>query len=447
MTGATETKKANTKCLRIHGKWYNVEGFNHPGGPVMISLGQGRDATGLFESHHPFTNRAYLEKVLAKYETTEPCELLSEQDQGTEFVWPEHEKKDDKPAEVAPISDFGRELVQQVRQYFEAEAKRRNVPFLTATKATPARWFELFVMFALFAATLPGFFRGEYWTLIAMPVTYWIFGVNTFHDGSHFALSRDWRINSLATYVGWYFSSPFEWYHQHVIGHHVYANIPNKDPDLYHNAAMERHTTTLRWRPMHKHQAYTWPPIWVIGTFAMNYLKPVQMLLTGSYNRAVPVMELDTPRFALHWAGRVFVYLFCHILPFALFPFGKAFLFATVPVSVVSLAFMLSSQVNHLSNANIDQYSSDFYKHQVLTSHTIGKDSYATFIFTGGLNYQIEHHLFPCVNHCHHRHLQPIVQSLCKKYNIPYHYSPSLWVAFKKYLGHMTELSVKPRSA
>ena len=68
----------------------------------------------------------------------------------------------------------------------------------------------------------------QWWTLLATPITYWIFGVNVFHDASHFALSRDWRINCLGTYVGWWFSSPLEWYHQHVIGHHAYPNIPHR---------------------------------------------------------------------------------------------------------------------------------------------------------------------------------------------------------------------------
>ncbi|EGD79088.1 microsomal delta-5 desaturase [Salpingoeca rosetta] len=441
---ATTTKKVNTKAMRIHGKWYDVEGFNHPGGPVMISLGKGRDATGLFESHHPFTSRARLEKLLAKYETHEPCRLLDESDQGTEFEWPEYENKDGKVADGAPVSAFGKELVDQVKHYFEGEAKRRGVSLLDATKATPMRWLELFVLFSLFLATLPGFFRGEYWTLIAMPLTYWVIGVNIFHDGSHFALSRHWRVNALATYIGWYFSSPIEWYHQHVIGHHVYANIPRKDPDLYHNNAMERHTHTLRWKPMHAHQPSTWLPIWVIGTFAMNYLKPLQMEMSGHYNRAVAKMEMTRSRWLLHWAGRVFVYAMCHLLPFALFPWPKAILFAVVPVTIVSLCFMLSSQINHLTSPNIDQYSSDFYKHQVLTSHTVGKDSYLTFLFTGGLNFQIEHHLFPCVNHCHHRALQPIVQRLCKKHNVPYHYTPTLYQAFRKYIDHLKELAVKP---
>ena len=98
-------------------------------------------------------------------------------------------------------------------------------------------------------------------------------GVNTFHDGSHSAVSRSPLVNTIATYTGWWFSSPLEWYHQHVIGHHAYPNIPKRDPDLYHNNLLERHTKTLRHKPMHTHQASTFYPIWFMGTFFMNYAK------------------------------------------------------------------------------------------------------------------------------------------------------------------------------
>ncbi len=54
--------------MRIHDRWYNMAQFSHPGGPIMLSLGEGRDATALFEAHHPFTSRAMLEKILSKYE-------------------------------------------------------------------------------------------------------------------------------------------------------------------------------------------------------------------------------------------------------------------------------------------------------------------------------------------------------------------------------------------
>ena len=100
----------------------------------------------------------------------------------------------------------------KVHEYLKKEAERRGVPLLEASKATPTRWVELFVLAALFVSTLPAFFRGELWTLLATPITYWLLGVNTFHDGSHFAISRNWRVNHMATYIGWWFSSPLVWF-------------------------------------------------------------------------------------------------------------------------------------------------------------------------------------------------------------------------------------------
>ena len=116
-------------------------------------------------------------------------------------------------------------------------------------------------------------------------------------------------------------------------------------------------------------------------------------------------------------------------------------LFAFVPVGFVSICFMLSSQVNHLTQQNVDRFDSVYLKHQVVTSHTFAINSLCVFIFTGGLNFQIEHHLFPTVNHCHLRAIQPIVKRICKKFDVPYHESPSLWCALKKYVVHLKVLS------
>jgi delta11-fatty-acid desaturase len=247
----------------------------------------------------------------------------------------------------------------------------------------------------------------------------------------------------LATYYGLYFTSPLEWYHQHIIGHHAYPNIPHRDPDLYHNGAMERHTKTLRWRPMHAHQARSWVPIWVIGTAAMCFLKPLQMFLTGQYNRAVAVMTLSRGRWLQHLAGRILAFFLCYLWPFFVMPAGRACLFAFLPIAIVSFCFMASSQINHLTDENIDQFSDDYYKQQVLTGHTCAPKSFLTFLFTGGLNLQIEHHLFPTLNHCHLRALQPMVKAVCKKHNVPYHESPSFAVAIGKYIQHLRTLSKK----
>ena len=78
----------------------------------------------------------------------------------------------------------------------------------------------------------------------------------------------------------------------------------------------------------------------------------------------------------------------------------------------------------------------DYYKHQVLTSHSFtGTNAFTawfTFLFTGGLNLQIEHHLFPTVNHCHLPYIQQIVKDVCKKHDVFYHESKSWGHAMEK---------------
>lgn len=57
-----------------------------------------------------------------------------------------------------------------------------------------------------------------------------------------------------------------------------------------------------------------------------------------------------------------------------------------------------------------------------------------------GLNLQIEHHLFPSVNHCHLHALVPHVKELCKKYNVNYPESPSMWEALQKHVDHLYDM-------
>jgi delta11-fatty-acid desaturase len=175
----------------------------------------------------------------------------------------------------------------------------------------------------------------------------------------------------------------------------------------------------------------------------MAFVKPVQMIMSGEYNRSVTMMPISRRRLIIHIIGRILAYCACFVWPFFVFPLLKAIAFATVPIALVSCSFMLSSQVNHLSEVNVDVADPDYYRHQVLTSHTMATDSPLTYLFMGGLNFQIEHHLFPCINHCHLKHIQPIVKDACRRHNIPYHYSPTLWVAFKKYISHLVSLAHK----
>ena len=59
-------------------------------------------------------------------------------------------------------------------------------------------------------------------------------------------------------------------------------------------------------------------------------------------------------------------------------------------------------------------------------------ESFISSFLSFGLNFQIEHHLFPSINHDHHHKIAPIVKKICNKHNVPYHYEETLLGAFKK---------------
>lgn len=74
----------------------------------MLKCGECRDATALFEAHHPFTNRKYLETLLSRYEvdpTEVECALLDPADKTPDYDWPEYESKSASDVQ-APVSDF-----------------------------------------------------------------------------------------------------------------------------------------------------------------------------------------------------------------------------------------------------------------------------------------------------------------------------------------------------
>ena len=113
-------------------------------------------------------------------------------------------------------------------------------------------------------------------------------------------------------------------------------------------------------------------------------------------------------------------------------------LFLCALVNVPS-SFMLVIQiaVNHEVPETMNKVEAgvpiDWGVHQVLTSHNFAVNSLAALHFSGGLNMQIEHHLFPSVHSSHYPALAPIVKRACEEFDLPYNTSCSLWAAMAKH--------------
>lgn len=406
---------------KIHNKYYDLTDFKHPGGPIALALADRRDATELFESHHLFTKKD-LTDIMSAYEIDHEDEIKTIK----VFDW-----------EATKADPFTIELHEAAKR-----ALGKNI------KISYERAMEVAVLFLVAMTQMIAFGRGEWYSIFTLPLTFWCFAVNLFHDASHFALSTNWVINKLGVDLGFMFNTPYVWYHQHVIGHHSYPNILGMDPDLYHAPKIVRHSDDVRHKPQHNYQTFTFIFTWLVGVPMSLIMHGVTQALTrDSYNRVVKFGRnkyLNTDSLRLRQAVYFF---FFHFMPFVINGLTfKGLLFAIIPIYLFSLFFMISTQINHLTPDTHEKFDKNFFKHQILTSHNVATDSYLVYIFTGGLNMQTEHHLFPSVNHGHLHKLQPVVRDLCKKYGVQYNNTPSLWEALCKHVAHLRKYATAPAS-
>ena len=426
---------------RIRGQWYDLAKFQHPGGPVALNLAKGRDGTALFESHHYLMSHKALYGVLNKYkvdaEVAKTIKTIDPRDDGAHYVWDKYEE-----------DPFTVDIKKMIVDHFKPIAKARGITLREATKATPQRWLMILSLMAAFFATIPYFVAGRWWTLIATPQLAWVIIANYWHDGLHFSMSCDWRLNAILPYLFPWLSSPWMWYHQHVIGHHAYTNVDHKDPDLAHAPQLMREHKSVKWRPAHKRQhGFSFYFVWSVAVgLGLQVLSDVRANLKGTYNNVVPYAKLSPARLYAHTLGRLFYACSLFVWPWFVFPAWKALIWCIIPISTFSWSFMLNSQINHLTEHCAHASSPHFLRHQVLTAQDFGVGRSWCQFFSGGLNQQIEHHMFPSVNHCHLPDLAPKVKALCEKHGVKYNEVRGYREALRTHLKHTEKMGVRPFS-
>lgn len=293
------------------------------------------------------------------------------------------------------------------------------------------------MLFMVYLINLYYYLHGNYYALIVYPLSLWMFTVNIYHDASHFALSHNPFINKLGTYTALMFSLTYNWYHQHVIGHHCYVNILSKDPDLYHSPKYLRHSGDIRRNNFHKIQHFTFPLLWLIavpiGLITTGFLKSIKGL---PYNKVVKLSTL------LHINSMYYeiAFVICFMILIPYFATAKI-IFVIYPYAMYSFLFMICTQINHLTHDTLLHNDKNYYIHQIINSHNVAAHSYPSYLFTGGLNMQIEHHLLPSVNHCHLSIIQPHIHNLCIKHNVSYNQSSTFIQALYKHFIHISNFA------
>jgi linoleoyl-CoA desaturase len=161
-----------------------------------------------------------------------------------------------------------------------------------------------------------------------------------------------------------------------------------------------------------------------------------------------PVNTIPVKEHILFWVSKVLYIVFYMAIPIYMVGVGPFLLGYLTASAVLGLTLALVFQLAHVveitefvnaTEANAEKLSIEdsWAAHQVRTTANFAMDSKAVSWFVGGLNFQIEHHLFPRISHVHYPALSPIVERVCKQYGLPYNHIPSMTSAIASHFRTM----------
>lgn len=325
--------------------------------------------------------------------------------------------------------DFVVELNKRVNDYFRSNRIERhgNTEMIIKTVVMFSLYFVPYVLIITNTVTGVAALAG---LAFVMGIGLAGIGLSVMHDANHGAYSKNRNINDLIGYsLNILGATSFNWKVQHNVLHHTYTNIYEEDEDISPRGAL-RLAPLSEWKPVHRYQhIYAWflyglmTIVWVIFKdfsrlikYQKNGLLQAQktsvsrqwtiLLITKvcyiAYAFVIPVMFTD-----LSWWQVIIGLLFMHY----------------VAGFILAIIFQPAHVVEGTEYPEPDSTKSlehNWAVHQLLTTTNYGNGSRLLSWYVGGLNFQIEHHLFPHVCHVHYRNISGIVKSTAAEFGLPY---------------------------
>ncbi len=272
-------------------------------------------------------------------------------------------------------------------------------------------------------------------------------GFNVMHDAAHGSYSNNKNVNNFIAFIGGDLmgGSTFLWKIKHNILHHTYTNIDGLDDDIAKYPMFRLcHTQDVRW--FHKYQHIYSVPLYFFTTFNWILFDDYLKLATKKINTT----EINTFKPKDHigfWLGKLMNLGIFFIIPIFVFGFWKALLGFFIMHAVLGLTLALVFQMAHaVEEAEFpmpndqSKIENEWAIHQVNTTVNFAMNNKVISWLVGGLNYQVEHHLYPKISHIHYPEISKIVKKTCQDLNISYHAFPTFRQALVSHFTFLKQL-------
>ncbi len=308
-----------------------------------------------------------------------------------------------------------------------------------------------------------------YSLLMIVPLTYWVamlcvfilgitlasIGFGVMHDANHGSYSTKQKLNDfLGLSLNALGANAYFWKQKHNIIHHTYTNVDGIDDDIAKSPII-RQCESQKWVPAHKIQYLYLLPVYALSTIFWIFI----MDFTKYFSRKIyttDAWKMSTKNHIIFWATKICYIIFYMILPITVWgflPWLVGFLTLNAVMGLIlSLVFQLAhvvenTEFEHVPLDATKHIETAWAEHQIKTTANFAMGNKVISWFVGGLNYQIEHHLFPRVSHVHYPAISKIVMEKCAEYNLPYNKYDTMSEAVASHFRVMKSLGRKPEQA
>jgi linoleoyl-CoA desaturase len=346
-----------------------------------------------------------------------------------------------------PSLEFKKVLLQRVNDYFSSTGlsmhHNRAMIFKTAVMLT--------VYILPFVLIITNLF--PLWAIIFLYIIMGVgkagVGMAVMHDGNHSGYSENQKINRLMgqtlSLVG---GDPYNWKIKHNKLHHVFTNIYGKDEDISSRAILRFAYAS----PLKKYHRYQYIYAWFFYSLMTLTIVFGDIFKRIRYRKqGITNISKSKYRKSMAWliVSKI-VYFFTMLglpliltnIPFWLIVVGFFTMHLTAGL-ILSVIFQMAHVVEGPEQPLPDSTGSirqPLIIHQLRATSDFSRKNKLLSWYVGGLNFQIEHHLFPRICHVHYPALSKIVEKTTREFNLPYYVYDGFWEAIRSHIVTLKKL-------
>lgn len=349
-------------------------------------------------------------------------------------------------------ANFFRTLNKRVNTYFRDHNIKRTGNWRL--------WVKTIIMFGLFLS--------PYVLMLTLDIPTWLqltltilmgigmagVGMNVMHDGNHGSYSQKEWVNRLMGASMYILSgNVYNWKVQHNVLHHTFTNIHGHDEDLEAGRIL-RFSQHTKWKKHHKFQHYY--SILVYGLLTINWCITTDFKQMHRYmKRKLSYGKMPNP--VWNWSKLVitkiiYVSMWLVIpIAFSSIPWWKVLIGFLVMHYTAGLILSVVFQLAHVmdeaemplpeKNGTI---KNTWAIHQLKTTVNFAAKNKLVNWFTGGLNHQVEHHIFPHISHVHYGKIAKIVKQTANEFNLPYNEYKTMRSALASHFRFLKQMGTEP---